>query len=283
MLTPRQVEGMVADWLTLNYIPSGAGIDVETDARYQTLLHLFTAAILYRHATPDVRSQIDAARRRLQGLTGIRCTLATRKAQQKERTRKKTEKQAPSPTPLTEEKENKKEKEEKTPPTAAGAKASPDLEEIMEFKNRREGFRMACLCYRGQYDDQLLTNFFNYWSEEDDKLYMRWERERFWNLQKRLARWVKNSYASADTAAALRLSKAQQRQQQTATQQAADAQAAAERERQQQERDRQREADRQQSMTTDEYISQNPNSLMARIARERQEKERRKAGKGGAA
>ena len=37
---------------------------------------------------------------------------------------------------------------------------------------------------------------------------MRFEKQRFWNIERRIKRWMNNSYASADTAAALRLEKA---------------------------------------------------------------------------
>jgi hypothetical protein len=53
---------------------------------------------------------------------------------------------------------------------------------------------------------------------------MRYEDERHWNTERRLKRWVKNQYASADTAAALRLEKAQKgksKEQATAKQQQA--------------------------------------------------------------
>ena len=63
--------------------------------------------------------------------------------------------------------------------------------------------------YVDRYDNQRLADFFNYWSEEDTKTgKMRYEKQRFWNIERRIKRWMNISYASADTAAALRLEKA---------------------------------------------------------------------------
>ena len=60
-----------------------------------------------------------------------------------------------------------------------------------------------------RYDNQRLADFFNYWSEEDTKTgKMRYEKQHFWNIERRIKRWMNISYASADTAAALRLEKA---------------------------------------------------------------------------
>jgi hypothetical protein len=90
---------------------------------------------------------------------------------------------------------------------------------------RRESFHQECLKYVDRYDNQLLSGFYNYWSEENPRTgKMRYEDERHWNTERRLKRWVKNQYASADTAAALRLEKAQKgksKEQATAKQQQA--------------------------------------------------------------
>ena len=63
--------------------------------------------------------------------------------------------------------------------------------------------------YVDRFDNQRLADFFNYWSEEDTKTgKMRYEKQRFWNIERRIQRWMNISYASEDTAAALRLEKA---------------------------------------------------------------------------
>jgi hypothetical protein len=62
-----------------------------------------------------------------------------------------------------------------------------------------------------KFDNQQLSDFYNYWSEEDTKTNkMRFERQRFWNTERRLKRWINKSYASENTAAALRLERTKQ-------------------------------------------------------------------------
>jgi uncharacterized protein YpmS len=61
------------------------------------------------------------------------------------------------------------------------------------------------------YDNQVLADFYNYWSEEDAKTgKMRFEEERHWNTERRIKRWLKNQHTLADTAAALRLERTEQ-------------------------------------------------------------------------
>ena len=62
-----------------------------------------------------------------------------------------------------------------------------------------------------KFDNQQLSDFYNYWSEEDPKIgKMRFEKQRFWNTDRRLKRWINKSYASENTAAALRLERTKQ-------------------------------------------------------------------------
>ena len=63
--------------------------------------------------------------------------------------------------------------------------------------------------YVDEYDNERLSDFYNYWSEENPKTgRMRYEDERHWSTERRLKRWMKNKYSSDNTAAALRLEKA---------------------------------------------------------------------------
>ena len=156
------------------------------------------------------------------------------KEKNKERKRKKQKKSLP-PHPLPIEKENK-EKEEKMCVCVGDA----DL----------EAFRKECLSYVSQYEHQLVANFYNYWTERDTSGRMRWQKQRFWNTEKRLARWVKNQYSSDISAAAARLKKAQGAPQADSAQQRA---IAAERERANAEAERQREADKAGAVSYEEW------------------------------
>ena len=156
------------------------------------------------------------------------------KEKSKERKRKKQKKSLP-PHSLPIEKENK-EKEEKMCVCVGDA----DL----------EAFRKECLSYVSQYEHQLVANFYNYWTERDTTGRMRWQKQRFWNTEKRLARWVKNQYSSDISAAAVRLKKAQGAPQADTAQQRA---IAAERERANAEAERQREADKVGAVSREEW------------------------------
>ena len=50
-----------------------------------------------------------------------------------------------------------------------------------------------------------MADFFFYWSEAGSDGRMRFQKERYWNIETRLKRWVKNQYSVADATSALRL------------------------------------------------------------------------------
>ena len=70
----------------------------------------------------------------------------------------------------------------------------------------REDFHQECLRYVGKYDEQRLADFYNYWSEVNEQTgKMRFKEQRYWNTERRLKRWMNNSYSAENTASALRL------------------------------------------------------------------------------
>ena len=70
----------------------------------------------------------------------------------------------------------------------------------------REDFHQECLGYVGMYDEQRLADFYNYWSEVNEKTgKMRFKEQRYWNTERRLKRWMNTSYSADNTAAAIRL------------------------------------------------------------------------------
>ena len=177
-------------------------IDIETIERYvdqvlevngfckgdkellRQLLHrLYTAASIFHLMTDEQRALIGRIQTELSAFFVTKIVL-------KERKRRGKKRNIPPTPPI---KENKGQvKDEKNINTAA----------------RREMFHQECLEYVDKFDNQRLADFFNYWSEEDTKTEkMRFEKQRFWNTERRLKRWMKNQYTSADTAAALRLEK----------------------------------------------------------------------------
>lgn len=249
-------------------------------------VQLVKAWVSYQQLADADRQAVDSALKAASAYMTTKLTLKTRKKITKRETKKRNEKEKQPPTPPVKEKEIDKEKEKKKHTYAHAGENSvhedDGLTDEQCLELRRGQFREECLRYIDRYDQERLADFFNYWSEDDGKA-MRLERQRFFNVEKRLARWMQNHISSEATAAALRLSKAKGRQQSAADRQQAAAdtarRAAAEREAQREARERQQEADRQTSMTTAEYVSQNPDSLMARIARERQQRQQQKGGR----
>lgn len=177
-------------------------IDIETIERYvdqvlevngfckgdkellRQLLHrLYTAASIFHLMTDEQRALIGRIQTELSAFFVTKIVL-------KERKRRGKKRNIPPTPPI---KENKGQvKDEKTLSLAA----------------RREAFHQECLEYVGQFDTQLLSDFFNYWSEENTKTgKMRYEDQRHWSTERRLKKWANNQFSSDNTAAALRLEK----------------------------------------------------------------------------
>ena len=145
----------------------------------------------------------------------------------------------------------------------------------VELENKREMFRQECLAFVGKYDTARLTDFYNYWSEESHHAgKMRFECQRFWNLEKRLARWMNIKYAADDTAAAIRLRKAKKKQAEEIATASQQQQAAEERQKQQQALEQQAEDSRRDASTMEEQVRRNPNGILARFERERKAREK---------
>lgn len=152
----------------------------------QLLHRLYTAATMFHLMTEEQRALIGRIQMQLSPFFVTKCNL-------KEGKRKGRKRNIP-PTPPIKEKAGQ-EKDEKNTHTAA----------------RREEFHQECLNYVGLFDNQHLSDFYNYWSEENVKTgKMRFEEQRHWNTERRLKRWMKNQYTSSDSAAALRLEKTKQ-------------------------------------------------------------------------
>ena len=152
----------------------------------QLLHRLYTAATMFHLMTDEQRALIGRIQTELSAFFVTKIVL-------KERKRKGRKRKIP-PTPPIKVKEGQV-KEQKT----------------LSLAERRESFHQECLEYVDKFDNQQLSDFYNYWSEEDTKTNkMRFERQRFWNTERRLKRWINKSYASENTAAALRLERTKQ-------------------------------------------------------------------------
>ena len=235
----EKIERYVSDLMTVS--------GVEKEGKEQNvglaLYHLLMSAALHDLMSDDEKDLFKALTKKLQYFFCTRLNLKERRGKQK--------KENFPPNPLLKEKQTKGE-EEKTLSLEIGAK---------------EAFHRECMKRIGQYDEQQLADFYNWWSEEDAKGRMRFQTERYWNIDNRLKRWVKNRYSAENTAAAMRLQK-QRQATETDTQVKQQQQA-----RQREEADAQREAEleksRENQMTTAEYINANPDGILAKIYREK--------------
>ena len=256
-----EVERYVSDLLTV----SGLSADGEERRLWTLLHHLYCAVSLWTLATDEERAEVEDMRKRLRYFFSSEVKL-------KERKRKNNEKEKVSPAPPLKEKEKEKEKAEKMPVRVKRVCEGDDVLSLNAA--RREEFRQQCLAYVGKYDAPRLADFFNYWSETTRTTgKMRFERQRYWNLEKRLARWMNNQYAAAATAAAIRLRKARKRQADEAAAEERDRNAAAEREQANRQRETNVEEGRREKGGLEDVMTRNPDGLLARLQRERQKKE----------
>lgn len=249
-----KIERYVSDLLTV----SGLSADGEERRLWTLLHHLYCAVSLWTLATDEERAEVEEMRKRLRYFFSSEVKL-------KERKRKNNEKGIPPTPPM--EKEKEKEKAEKTPPLTDGVAADG-------FSERLERFRQSCLQFVGRYDVQRVTDFFNYWSETTRTTgTMRFELQRFWNVEKRMARWMNKKYSADDTAAAIRLRKARKRLADEAAAEERDRTAAVEREQANRQRETNVEEGRREKGGMEDVMTRNPDGLLARLQRERQKKE----------
>jgi hypothetical protein len=149
MMQIDAIERYVDQVLEVNGVVKG------TEGQERLLLsHLYTAVGMYQLLDKTQKAHIAMLQKQLRHFFYAKCDL-------KERKRKKDKEKTPL-HPSIKEKENK-EKEQKNPPTAV----------------RREMFHQECLGYADKFNIQLLSDFYNYWSEEDTQTNkMRFEKQR---------------------------------------------------------------------------------------------------------
>ena len=253
----EKIERYVLDLLRLS------GLDLEGESAAGTLLfHAYVAVAMFELMNAEERALIKGMQRRMKYFFSSSFNLKERK--------RKTEKEILPPTPLSIEKENKekenKEKEEKTREIAGREISVP----FSDLDVRRNAFRQEVWARRDKYEVQMLADFFNYWSDENPKTHkMRFEEQRYWNIDRRLPRWKSNQFSNANQSAAIRLKKTQQKMAQEQTEAEKSQSVAAQREQENAEREAKAEESRQQQMLTEEYIREHPDSLMAKIYRQK--------------
>ena len=254
----EKIESYVDDLLTV----MGVDKDGEEQSLWLFLHHACCAAAIYEVLDDGVKPVYNEALKRLNYFFSSKISLKQRK--------RRKEKENFPPHPLLKEKV-KQEKGEKIIYTHTAVGETGIV--FSDLDQRREAFKMECWARRDRYDRELLANFFNYWSDVNPKTHMmRFEEEEYWDIDCRLPRWKNNSHTVADATAAIRLNKtkAKQTQEQQAEEQTKIA--AAEREQENAEREAKTAQSKQEQMLTEDYIREHPDSLMAKIYRQKKKK-----------
>lgn len=71
--------------------------------------------------------------------------------------------------------------------------ASPSSKNTIH--TRAESFYLKVFEYAKQYPEQMLNDFYEYWTEPNpSNTKMRFELQRTWDLNRRLARWARNNF-----------------------------------------------------------------------------------------
>lgn len=69
-----------------------------------------------------------------------------------------------------------------------------------ELKERKLAFGMQLKPFNGMYQRSMLAEFYNYWTEvKEGGRKMRFEKEKTFEVAKRLARWSKNNYGKSSS------------------------------------------------------------------------------------
>ncbi len=258
MIDYEKIEQYVDDLLTVMGIEKDGG----EQSLWLFLHHTCCAAAIYEVLDDGVKPVYNEALKRLNYFFSSKISLKQRK--------RRKEKENFPPHPLLKEKV-KQEKGEKIIYTHTAVGETGIV--FSDLDQRREAFKMECWARRDRYDRELLANFFNYWSDVNPKTHMmRFEEEEYWDIDCRLPRWKNNSHTVADATAAIRLNKtkAKQTQEQQAEEQTK--KAAAERQQEDAAREAKTEKSKQEQMLTEDYIREHPDSLMAKIYRQKKKK-----------
>ena len=75
----------------------------------------------------------------------------------------------------------------------AGFSYNHKIAGLKNIDERKDKFKAEVLLYQGQYPDYMLIEFYEYWSECGGRK-MRFEKEKTFEVSKRLARWSNNSF-----------------------------------------------------------------------------------------
>ena len=248
----EKIERYVSNLLTLS------GVDLEGESAAGTLLfHAYVAVAMFELMNAKERALVKGIQRRMKYFFSVNVNLRERK--------RKTAKEILPPTPLSIEKDNK-EKEENTTLSAGRALSLP----LSDLEKRQNAFKMEIWNHRGDMDMDMLNDFYYYWTDVNPKTQkMRFEEQRYFSVEKRLQRWKKNEISNSIAASKIRLKRTKKRDEQEQTEAEKSQAVVAEREQENAEREAKAEKSKQEQMLTEDYIREHPDSLMAKIYRQK--------------
>ena len=251
----EKIERYVSNLLTLS------GVDLEGESAAGTLLfHAYVAVAMFELMNAKDRALVKGIQRRMKYFFSVNVNLRERK--------RKTAKEILPPTPLSIEKDNK-EKEENTTLSAGRALSLP----LSDLEKHQNAFKMEIWNHRGDMDMDMLNDFYYYWTDVNPKTQkMRFEEQRYFSVEKRLQRWKKNEISNSIAASKIRLKRTKKRDEQEQTEASLQQAAASEREQENADREAKAEESRQTQMLTEDYIREHPDSLMAKIYRQKKKK-----------
>ena len=247
----EKIERYVSNLLTLS------GVDLEGESAAGTLLfHAYVAVAMFELMNAKERALVKGIQRRMKYFFSVNVNLRERK--------RKTAKEILPPTPLSIEKDNKD-----TTLSAGRALSLP----LSDLEKRQNAFKMEIWNHRGDMDMDMLNDFYYYWTDVNPKTQkMRFEEQRYFSVEKRLQRWKKNEISNSIAASKIRLKRTKKRDEQEQTEASLQQAAASEREQENADREAKAEESRQTQMLTEDYIREHPDSLMAKIYRQKKKK-----------
>ena len=183
------IEGMIANKLELSGMRNEGG---EGQCR-SLLYHLFTAVEIFRLMVPQEKETVAEWYQLF--AKDFRVNLFLKELKSK----KNKEKTAPAPH---RKEKNKKEKVQRLYIYAD----SGDSGVGEDLESRRNAFFRECMSYKGKYDEQMILDFYAYYSMPN-KLSnkMRFEDLAYWDTAKLMHIWVNNPISKAKAAADIKL------------------------------------------------------------------------------
>ena len=204
------------------------------------LLYLYTAVDIWMLLSPDDRRSVRNFNEFFEKERVVKLFLKELKS------KKNKEKTAPAP--------HRKEKTIKE--NSQKTHTQEERVAMDDLAMRKKAFHDECHQFDAKYGRDVVDDFYVYWSEESKRDgRMLWEYQRTWSTAKRLFKWSRNPISDAKKAAAIKLARAEKKSAPQVVNTSEQKAAAAEREA----ATAKAKAD---SITMEEYLKNNPNSIL---------------------